>query len=120
MTVGGGYGFLTGKYGLVIDNLVQAISRQTAVLWDASRSAVSVLQDTLQERNEHAKARARQIREVGGQWFSSLKEHFKGRAEMARENARAMKERRVLRAVRRRERRAERRDRRKLARVEPL
>lgn len=91
-----------------IDALAQTISRQTSVLWDQSRDAVSVLKSTFEQRHEIAKNKARYMRAVGEQWFSSLKEHIRGRAEIARENARALKDRRMKRRGDRRVRRSER------------
>lgn len=76
-----------------VDQLAHAITRHTSLTWTQSKDAVSVLCVSLKARNERAKVRARQIREAGGAWISTLRQHVRERAEVARENARSLKRR---------------------------
>ena len=92
-----------------VDQLAQAISRNAAMALDQSMTAVAVLRVELKQRNERAKERARQIREAGEVWYSTLKEHFKTRSQAAKENAHRIKhhvgDHRKSRATRKAERR---------------
>ncbi|KAI0690001.1 hypothetical protein BC835DRAFT_1529011 [Cytidiella melzeri] len=75
-----------------IDQLSSAISRQTSVLWEQSKGAVSTIQEKFEKRNERAKHRAKQIREVGERWISSVKETIKTHTDLAKVNAKAITE----------------------------
>lgn len=75
-----------------IDQLMQAIARQTTMIWKQSKGTMSLLQDELRGRNAHAKERARQVREYGMQWLTSVSERIKVRAEAANRNAKAIRE----------------------------
>ena len=76
-----------------LDRLMQVIAQQTAAVLGQSHKAVAHLRGGLRERNERAKARARQIRETGVQWLAAVGEHVKGHAAAAKVNARAIRER---------------------------
>ncbi|KAJ3557383.1 hypothetical protein NM688_g1503 [Phlebia brevispora] len=74
------------------DHLMQVIARQTAMIWEQSRGTVNVLRGGLRERNEHARMRARQVREAGVQWLTSVHDIIKEHAEVANRNAKTIKE----------------------------
>lgn len=78
---------------VALDQLAHTITRQTAAVWEQSKGVLSVTRNELKHRNDRAKTRAQQIRKAGGMWISSLKDQFKGRAETAQENARALRRR---------------------------
>ncbi|THH00222.1 hypothetical protein EW026_g2258 [Hermanssonia centrifuga] len=74
-----------------LDQLVHAIGRQTMMFWEQSKGTVSLLQSGLKQRNHHAQDRARQMREAGVRWISSVGSRIRGRAEVARDNAKSIK-----------------------------
>lgn len=76
-----------------IDRLMQVIAQQTTSIWKQSRGTVALIKGGLHERNEHAKARARQMRETSVQWLTAVGEHLKVHAEAANRNAKAIRER---------------------------
>jgi hypothetical protein len=102
-----------------VDQLAAAITRHTAVAWGQSQKALASLRSELEYRNERARARARELREVGQHWVSSLKDHIKARTKMARENARSVK-RRVEDPALRLARKAERQQRKQRRQFEKL
>jgi len=75
-----------------IDQLVNAISKQTSFLLEQSKGTVSTIQEKFEKRNERAKLRARQMREVGERWISSVKESIMIHTELAKVNAKAITE----------------------------
>ncbi|EKM58377.1 uncharacterized protein PHACADRAFT_252649 [Phanerochaete carnosa HHB-10118-sp] len=103
-----------------IDQLAHAISRHAAFVLGQSKTAISVVAVELKQRNQRAKDRARQIRETGEMWISTLREHLKARSQAAKENAHRLKHRMSDNRKSRAARRAERRHLRQLKRAEKL
>lgn len=75
-----------------LDELAQVIARQTAFVWAQSADAVDGLKARLHARHERARARALELRQMGGRLFESVQERVRARVARARENARAAKE----------------------------
>ncbi|KZT72987.1 hypothetical protein DAEQUDRAFT_722081 [Daedalea quercina L-15889] len=75
-----------------LDELARAIGRQTALIQTQSREAVQGMKARLHARHERARARAVELRKMGGQLIESVQDKVKGRVNRARENARATKE----------------------------
>lgn len=114
-----------------LDELARAIGRQTETVWEQSKTTVEVVRENIRARHERARARAKELREVGGRLFSSVSEQLRGRISMAKENARMIRERvhvhreesfRVRQewGKMRRERREERRAERRAHRMQPV
>ncbi|KAH8100876.1 hypothetical protein BXZ70DRAFT_936302 [Cristinia sonorae] len=86
--------------------LYESIHRQTIAAVGKSAESLRKLHVQVQEemkyRNTRAKARAREIKEKGRQYLSTMRETFKARTEVAKEHAKVMKEnmrkRRAMRA----------------------
>ncbi|KAH9928305.1 uncharacterized protein B0H18DRAFT_1117987 [Fomitopsis serialis] len=75
-----------------LDELARAIGRQSALVWAQSAGAVQGLKTMIHARHERARARAMELRRMGGRLFESVQEKVKGRVNRARENARASKD----------------------------
>lgn len=76
--------------------LYDAIARQTAVALEQSFSSLKTWKEQVQEemkyRHERAKVRAQELKEMGQQYFSSVREHIKARTVLAKEHAKVIKE----------------------------
>ncbi|KAF7312288.1 hypothetical protein MIND_00241800 [Mycena indigotica] len=75
------------------DELLQAISHQTAFLIQDTKSQVRVLRNRLIRRNERAKQRARELREAGERWAFVARTNFQKRAKVASTRAHYLRER---------------------------
>ncbi|KAI0955831.1 hypothetical protein AcV7_006394 [Taiwanofungus camphoratus] len=75
-----------------LDALVHAIGRQTILAWEQSKDTVQALRTHIQERHVRARAKALQLREMGGRFISSVHERVRGRATTAKDNARSLRE----------------------------
>ena len=93
--LGIGYGVIAHDVQEILDaldELARVIAKQTALVWAQSTGAVNGLKSRLQARHERARARALELREMGGKLFESVQERVRARVGRARENARAAKE----------------------------
>lgn len=89
-----------------LDALVQAISRQTHIIlsqattliehsarqWEKSVESLEQIKETLHVRNERARQRAREIRDIGTKWLNDASEAVVASAEFSKEIAREMAE----------------------------
>ncbi|KAK7690698.1 hypothetical protein QCA50_005797 [Cerrena zonata] len=78
-----------------LDRLAEVISRQTATLWKQSIGTVSLLREEVNNRNSHARERARQLKDMGERLLGTVGEKFKARSEIAREKAQTIRSRLV-------------------------
>ncbi|KAJ7104180.1 hypothetical protein B0H15DRAFT_808865 [Mycena belliarum] len=76
---------------MALDNLMQAIGRQTTRILADSKSRARMLRARLQYRNERAKGKARDLRQRGEQIVSLASERLKARAVIAKTRANALK-----------------------------
>jgi len=74
-----------------LDDLMRAIGRQTSTLVTDSKSRAQILRERLQYRNERAKGKARELKEMGEQIVSFAGERLKARAEIAKTRAHSLK-----------------------------
>lgn len=97
-----------------IDELVFAIRRQTASIWEQSKGTIEIVRNEFRYRNERAKQRASQLRQMGGRMLTNVKERIRTQTEHAKENAKLIREtmgknnretRKLRRALRREARR---------------
>ena len=97
-----------------IDELVFAIRRQTASIWEQSKGTIEIVRNEFRYRNERAKQRASQLRQMGGRMLTNVKERIRTQTEHAKEDAKLIREtigknnretRKLRRALRREARR---------------
>ncbi|KAJ7170665.1 hypothetical protein C8R43DRAFT_980380 [Mycena crocata] len=74
-----------------LDNLMRAIGRQTSMIVADSKSRAQILRERLQYRNERAKGKARELKQMGEQFVSIAGERLKARAEIAKTRAHSLK-----------------------------
>lgn len=74
-----------------LDALMRAIGRQTTMLVEESKSRAQILRERLQYRNERAKGKARELKQMGEQFVSVAGERLKARAEIAKTRAHSLK-----------------------------
>ncbi|KAL0955003.1 hypothetical protein HGRIS_003928 [Hohenbuehelia grisea] len=75
-----------------LDALLQAIGHQTHVIVKRSRGRAAKLRERLEYRNERAKERARQLRDMGDRLVLQAGERLREGADKARTRAHALKE----------------------------
>ncbi|KAJ7494710.1 hypothetical protein B0H11DRAFT_2003080 [Mycena galericulata] len=74
-----------------LDALMRAIGRQTTMIVEDSKSRAQVLRERLQYRNDRARDKARELKQMGEQFVSIAGERFKARAELAKTRAHSLK-----------------------------
>lgn len=74
-----------------LDDLMRAIGRQATLIVADSKSRAQILRERLHHRNERAKEKARELKQMGGQFVSFAGERFKARAEIAKTRAHSLK-----------------------------
>ncbi|KAJ6494806.1 hypothetical protein C8R47DRAFT_1117296 [Mycena vitilis] len=74
-----------------LDDLMRAIGRQAAMIATDSKSRAQILRERLQYRNERAKGKARELKEMGEQFVSRAGERLKARAEIAKTRAHSLR-----------------------------
>ncbi|KAJ6619727.1 hypothetical protein B0H10DRAFT_1946556 [Mycena sp. CBHHK59/15] len=74
-----------------LDDLMRAVGRQTNTIVAESKTRAQVLRTRLQYRNERAKGKARELRQMGEQLVSFAGERLKARAEIAKTRAHSLK-----------------------------
>jgi len=79
-----------------LDELMIAIGKQTAAIMQESQGSGKILRERLQQRHSKAKARARQLKDMGGQLGGQLMSYvgneIRSRADQAKSKAREMAE----------------------------
>ncbi|KAJ8515675.1 hypothetical protein ONZ45_g6961 [Pleurotus djamor] len=75
-----------------LDALLQAIGTQTTVVVEKSKGKAKDLKRTLKYRNERAKKRARDLKDMGDKFMMHAGEHLKDRATQAKKTARKLKD----------------------------
>jgi len=75
-----------------LDELMRAIGHQTSALVEQSKGTAQVLREHLRYRNNKARGKARELKEMGGQLVSLAGEHLRGRACTAKKRAQTLKE----------------------------
>ncbi|OJT11447.1 hypothetical protein TRAPUB_11999 [Trametes pubescens] len=98
-----------------LEELSQAIGRQTEEALEQTQVMVEEVRQTIRNRHERARERAKEIRAAGERWFSSVSEvsaRVRDRVSLAKENARGLREAVVTRHNRREEARWVRKERR--------
>ncbi|GBE88011.1 hypothetical protein SCP_1202370 [Sparassis crispa] len=75
-----------------LDELVDAIRRQTASAWDQSRGIVRSLQEQMEQRHVRARNRARELKDMGGRLMSTVGDHVRERTGLAKKTARALRD----------------------------
>jgi hypothetical protein len=79
-----------------LDELMIAIGKQTAAIMQESQGSGKILRERLQQRHSKAKARARQLKDMGGQLGGQLMSYvgseIKSKADQAKSKAREMAE----------------------------
>ncbi|KDQ59272.1 hypothetical protein JAAARDRAFT_33996 [Jaapia argillacea MUCL 33604] len=76
-----------------LDELMQAIGRQAVIIIDQSKSTAKTLRQRLEERNNRAHERARQLRDIGTKFVLGAGEQWKSRALKAKEQAKVLRTR---------------------------
>ncbi|KAJ7284970.1 hypothetical protein C8J57DRAFT_1052593 [Mycena rebaudengoi] len=74
-----------------LDDLMRAIGRQTTAILAESKTRAQILRDRLQYRNERAKGKARELKQMGERLVSQAGERLKARAHIAKTRARSLK-----------------------------
>ncbi|KAJ7035023.1 hypothetical protein C8F04DRAFT_1259380 [Mycena alexandri] len=74
-----------------LDALMRAIGDQAAMIISDSKSRAQLLRERLNYRNERAKGKARELKEMGEQFVSHAGERLKARAEIARTRAQSLR-----------------------------
>ncbi|KAJ7637741.1 hypothetical protein DFH06DRAFT_1478715 [Mycena polygramma] len=74
-----------------LDDLMRAIGRQAAMIATDSKSRAQILRERLHYRNERAKGKARELKEMGEQFVSRAGERLKARAEIAKTRAHSLR-----------------------------
>jgi len=74
-----------------LDALMRAIGDQAAMIISDSKSRAQLLRERLNYRNERAKGKARELKEMGEQLVSHAGERLRARAEIARTRAQSLK-----------------------------
>ncbi|KAI0833500.1 hypothetical protein BC628DRAFT_1344021 [Trametes gibbosa] len=96
-----------------LEDLGEAIGRQTDEVLAQTQSMVVIVQKNIRARHERARVRAKEIRAAGERWFSSVSEMsalVRDRVSLAKENARVLREAVVSKHIRREEARRARRE----------
>ncbi|KAH9849708.1 hypothetical protein C2E23DRAFT_838127 [Lenzites betulinus] len=96
-----------------LEELGEAIGRQTDQVFTQTQSMVEVVQKEIRARHERARSRAKEIRAAGERWFSSVSEvsaRVRDRVNVAKENARVLRETVVSKHARREEARRARQE----------
>jgi len=75
-----------------LDELVHAIGRQTAFAWEQSKGTALGLKAQIQRKHERARARALELRQMGGRLLESVQERVRGRTSAAKDNAKAVRQ----------------------------
>ncbi|EMD34070.1 hypothetical protein CERSUDRAFT_117582 [Gelatoporia subvermispora B] len=109
-----------------LDELVNAIGRQTKVLLERSRSPARLVRDQVYQRHARAVEKARELKDIGGRMITLFGDKMKDGIVIAKENAKTLKQsaiddgwttsRERVRRMARRARRTARRDARKVRR----
>lgn len=76
-----------------LDHLAEAISRQTATLWEQSIGTVSTLREEITTHNTRAREKAKQLKKMGERFLGSVGETFRARSGLAKERAHALRNR---------------------------
>ncbi|KAJ6531770.1 hypothetical protein B0H19DRAFT_1188471 [Mycena capillaripes] len=74
-----------------LDDLMRAIGRQTTMIVADTKSRAQILRERLNYRNERAKGKARELKQMGEQFVSFAGERLKARAEIAKTRAHSLK-----------------------------
>ncbi|OCH95391.1 hypothetical protein OBBRIDRAFT_788275 [Obba rivulosa] len=74
-----------------LDELVNAIGRQTRALLERSRGPARLVQEHVYQRHTRAVKKARELKEMGGRMISLVGDRMKGGIGMAKDNAKMLK-----------------------------